>query len=247
MREADRQRAIRVKLARMPPARTPDALSTGFAALDAALGGGLPRGYLVEIFGPEGSGKTTLALRMAAAVQAGGGTAAWIDAERAFDPAYAARLGIALERLPVARPESAEKALEMARRLALSHSVDLLVVDSAAALAPELELATAIGESGWGLQSRVLATGLRRLAQAAAKTGACAVFLNQTRARMDESGGAAETSAGGAPLKLYAGVRLVLARSSHGVSFRVLKNKAAAAFGQGELEGPGGTGISEMP
>jgi recombination protein RecA len=249
MKEEDRQRAIRLRLSRMEsaPARRA-ALATGFAALDAALGtGGLPRGCLVELFGPS-CGKTTLALQVAAHLQKQGLTAAWIDSDHAFDPAYAVKLGVALERLPVVEPESAEEALEIARRLALSGAVDLLVVDSAAALVPSLELETGIGASGPGLHSRVLASGLRRLALAAARTGATAVFLNQTRGRPELSGGEAETSAGGPPLKLHAAVRIALGPAGERrVRFRVLKNKVAMAFAEGDLKWKAGLGFAESP
>jgi recombination protein RecA len=245
MQEQDRQRAIRLRLAGMP-GEAAAVLPTGFAALDRALGGGLPRGRIVELFGPT-SGKTTLALQVVARVQRGG-SAAWIDADRTFDPTYAARLGVALAGLPVVRPESTEQALEIACRLAGSGGLDLLVIDSAAALVPRAELAAAIGESGPGIHSRVLASGLRRLALAAARAGATALFVNQARTRLEASGARPETSAGGPPLKLYAAVRLVLAPSGAGrVRFRVLKNRAAAGASEGELEWQPGRGFVETP
>jgi recombination protein RecA len=255
MKEQDRQRVIRLKLSQMEsaPARRSGypagpALSTGFAALDAALGtGGLPRGCLVEIFGPS-CGKTTLALQVVAHLQRTGSTAAWIDADHAFDPQYAVNLGVEIERLPVVEPESAEEALEIARRLALSGAVDLLVVDSAAALVPSLELETGIGASGPGLHSRVLASGLRRLAMAVTRTGASVLFLNQTRGRPGPSGGETETTAGGPPLKLYAAVRVALGPAGERrVRFRVLKNKVATAFAEGDLKWKQGLGFAESP
>ncbi len=246
MTERDRQRAIRLKLGRT---RTdpPPAIPTGFAALDAALGGGFPRGRILELFGPPACGKTTLALRATAHLQATGLAAGWIDADHAFDPAYAAALGVSLERLAVAQPASAEEALEMARRLAASRAVDLLVIDSAAALVPRLELETGIGESGPGLQGRVLASGIRRLAAEIARAGAAAVFLNQTRAR-GAMLGEEETTAGGPPLKLYAAARIAL-RPGPGarVRFRILKNKAAAAFAEGEIAWTDAMGFAESP
>jgi recombination protein RecA len=254
-KEQVRQRAIRLKLSRMEsaPARRPGhpagpALSTGFAALDAALGmGGLPRGCLVEIFGPS-CGKTTLALQVAARLQEQGSTVAWIDSDHAFDPPYAVKLGVAIERLPVVAPESAEEALEAARRLALSGAVDLLVVDSAAALVPSLELETGIGASSPGLHSRVLASGLRRLAMAVARTGASVLFLNQTRSRLEPSGAETETTAGGPPLKLYAAVRIALVPAGdRRIRFRVLKNKVATAFVEGHLKLKPGLGFAESP
>jgi recombination protein RecA len=235
--EQHRQRAIRLRLARSGERYSGRVLPTGFAALDSALGvGGFPRGALVELFGPSSSGKTTLALQIVAHAQKSGETAAWIDAEHAFDAPYASYLGVSVEAVPLAQPESAEEALGIACRLAGSRAVDLLVVDSAAALVPRLELETGIGEGGAGLQGRVLAVGLRRLARVAAKCDTVVVFLNQTRSRMQPSGGEAETTAGGAPLKLYASLRISLAlRNGERTGFRVLKNKVAAAFGEGEF------------
>jgi recombination protein RecA len=249
MTEQDRQRAIRLRLARMgePPAVA--VIATGFAALDAALGtGGFPRGAIAELFGASSTGKTTLALQMIAHAQSAGLTAAWIDAEHAFDPAYAAMLGVSIDRLPVAKPESAEQALEIVRQLAASQAVDLLVVDSAAALIPRLELETGLGEGGQGLQGRVLASGLRNLARILARTGTVVVFLNQLRSRPDASRGESETTAGGPALKLYAAVRISLdARAADRVHFRVLKNKAAAAFGDGDLQHRRGQGFVKSP
>ena len=173
---------------------------------------------------------------------------AWIDSDHGFDPLYAVKLGVEIERLPVVDPESAEEALEIARRLAISGAVDLLVVDSAAALVPSLELETGIGASGPGLHSRVLASGLRKLAMAATRAGAAVLFLNQTRGRPEPSGGEAETTAGGPPLKLYAAVRIALGPAGERrVRFRVLKNKAAAAFAEGDLRWKPGRGFAESP
>jgi len=255
MKEQDRQRAIRLKLSQMEsaPVRRAaclpgPALSTGFAELDAALGmGGLPRGCLVELFGSS-CGKTTLALQVVAHLQKQGSTVAWIDSDHAFDALYAVRLGVEIERLPVVEPESAEEALEAARRLAISGAVDLVVVDSAAALVPSLELETGIGASGPGLHSRVLGSGLRRLAMAVTRGGASVLFLNQTRGRPEPSGGEAETTAGGPPLKLYAAVRIALGPAGERrVRFRVLKNKVAAAFVEGDLKRNPDVGFTGSP
>jgi recombination protein RecA len=241
MSEEHRRRTIREKLARMSPA-VAEAISTGLRALDEATGG-LPRGRIVELFGPSGSGKTSLALQTVAALQRAGGAAAWIDADRAFDPAYAAQLGVAVEGLPLAQPESAEQAFEIARTLALSQAVDLIVVDSAAALTPEIELQTGIGKSGPGTQGRVLASGLRKLAAALRTSGTAALFLNQMRA--SEEG---ETSAGGAPLKLFAAARISLRGvGNRRVRFRVLKNKTAESFREGDLRWENGAGFVERP
>jgi recombination protein RecA len=241
MAEEQRRRVIRQKMARMEAA-APVSFSTGFASLDATTGG-FPRGRIVEIFGASGSGKTTLALHTVAHLQRDGGAAAWIDAEHAFDPAYAAQLGVMVERVPVAQPESAEQALEILRQLVLSAAVDLLVIDSAAALTPEVELQTGIGKSGAGAQSRALASGLRKLGMALRGSGATVLFLNQTRAR-DE----AEVPAGGPPLKLFAAMRIALRVTVDGKTyFRVLKNKGAQAFAEGELLRDHGPGLTKRP
>jgi recombination protein RecA len=246
--EQDRQRTIRLKLARQE-SRDFGVLPTGFASLDAALGaGGFPRTRLTELFGPAGCGKTTLALQAAAHAQQCGFTAAWIDAEHVFDAAYAARLGVSLERLPLAQPASAEQAMEIVRRLAASGAVDLVVIDSAAALVPSLELETGLSDSRGGLQSRVLASGLRKLAAAVARTSTSVVFLNQARSRPQASGGEAETSAGGPPLKLYAAVRIALAPAGQNrVRFRILKNKVGEPFAEGYLAWSRGGGFAKSP
>jgi recombination protein RecA len=214
-------------------------LSTGFPSLDAAIGG-LPRGRIVEWFGGAGCGKTTLALQTAAHTQKTGAVA-WFDAERTFDPAYAAALGVDVERLVVLQPVSAEQAFDMMARLALSGAVDLMVVDSAAALAPEIELQTGIGASGPGAHSRALASGLRKVAAALRRSEAVALFLNSARAG-DES------SAGGAPLKLFAASRIALRSAGAGrVRVRALKNKASDASGEALLVWQKRSGFAERP
>jgi recombination protein RecA len=249
MTERDRQRAIRLRLCRTQgeSGRFADSvMATGFAALDAALGGGFLRGRILELFGPPSCGKTTLALQAAAHLQSNGLTIGWIDADHTFDPGYAGALGVSIERLVVLQPAYAEEALEMARRLAASAAMDLLVVDSAAALVPRLELETGIGESGLGLQARVLASGLRRLAAEAARAGAAALFLNQMRGRGEA--GEEEITAGGPALKLYAAARIALRPAAGSrVRFRILKNKAAASFAWGELEWTGAKGFAKSP
>ena len=241
MSEEERQRTIRLKLARMQN-RENAAISTGFAALDRALGAGLLRGKITELFGPSSSGKTTLALQIVAQVQQSTGAAAWIDADHSFDPSYAAQLAVNLDDLPVAQPESAEEALEVARQLAVSGAVDLVVLDSAAALVPRMELETSLGESSPGMQSRVLASGLRKLSAAVTRTGVVILFLNQTRG----GGGESEVSAGGPGLKLYAAVRILVEPAGRaGVRFRTLKNKAAAPFAAGELHWQKGLGFAK--
>lgn len=247
MQESDRQRAIRMRLARSARDREGSFIPTGFAPLDAALGGGWPRGRIVEIFGPVSSGKSTLALQSVIHLQQNGGVAAWVDADRTFDATYAATLGIDLQ-MPILQPDSAEEALDIACQLVKSGGIDLLMVDSAAALVPQLELDAAIGEAGHDLYSSALAAGLRRLAPIAAKAGVCAVFLNQMRNTRIESGVSAGTSAGGAPLKLHAAVRLALEKSgSSRIRVRTLKNKAAEAFSGGELQWRSGTGFVKSP
>ena len=238
-KEEERQRAILQRLARMKaPGRAPDACyPSGFRALDEALGGGFPRGHMVELFGPSGCGKTTLAIQCVAAAQKQALTAAWIDADHSFDAAYAEQLGAAMEHVPFAQPASAEQGLEIARTLAASGAVDLVVVDSAAALVPRLELEAGIGNDSPGLHGRVLASGLGRLRHALQKSCTCVLFLNQMRSRGSASAGEGETSAGGAPLKLFASVRIALAPAAHArVTLRVVKNKVAESASEGVLE-----------
>jgi len=249
MSERDRERTIRRKLVHSGPLGPPAVIPTGFTALDRALGaGGLPRGSIVELFGGASSGKSTLALQMVAHAQSAGFTAAWVDAEHALDAAWASALGVAIEQMPVAKPETAEQALEMARQLAASRAVDLVVVDSAAALIPRLELEAGIGDSGPGLQSRVLASGLRPLAHIVSRSGAVVVFLNQLRSRPEIPGEEPETTAGGPPLKLHAAVRIALEPRAPGrIRFRILKNKAAEGCGEGDLRVREGGGFEKSP
>ena len=226
MTEEHRRRAIRARLSR--PAPPPSgSIATGLAF------GPLARGSIAEFFGPSGCGKTSLALALVAHWQKAGGTAAWIDADHTFDPAYAAALGVAIEKMPVAQPDSAEQAFAILQRLALSGALDLLVVDSAAALVPALELETALGAGGPGLQNRVFASGLHKLSPALARSGAAALFLNQTRMRAGDE----ESSAGGPALKLHAALRIALdaAGSPACARFRVMKNKSLEAFREGEV------------
>ena len=243
MTEEQRQQTIRVKLARMNgDARSPDRFfSSGFAALDRALGGGFPRGEVVEFFGPAGCGKTTLALQSIAHLQHQGLTAAWIDVDHTFDAAYAAQLSADLGRMPLAQPDYAEQAFEIVRQLTASGAVDLVVVDSAAALVSRLEVETGMGSGTPGLQSRVVASGLRRVEQGLARSGACVLFLNQARNRPEGEG---STSAGGPPLKLFAAVRLALTPAGGSrLCLRVLKNKLRESTEESELEWQRGTGF----
>jgi len=246
----ERQRAIHAKMALFAslPRRVLPPVPTGFPALDRALGtGGFPRAAMSELLGPPSSGKTTLALQCLAHAQACGLTAAWIDAEHSFDPAYAAGLGVALESLPVMCPRSAEDAVEMIRGLAASGAVDIVAIDSLAALTPELELdGRAAGAAG--LQSQVLCSGLGSLARVLMRSDTAILFLNQTRHRMNRSQGEPETSAGGPALRLHADLRLVLYPVDHrSVRFRTLKDRAAGAFREGELRYQDGLGFSKTP
>lgn len=246
MQEEDRRRAILQRLGAMEPdPRVPTPLPTGFAALDDALGGGLPPGRILEWFGPSGCGKTTLAIQILARLQRNGATVAWIDADHTFDPAYAMGLGLDVERMPLSQPRSAEQALETVRQLAMSAAVEAIVIDSAAALLPQLELAIGIG-SVPGLQSRVLATGLRKLRLGMRSSDTCVIFLNQMRNRLETSGGERVTSAGGMPLKLYADVRLALTKAgAMRLCVKTLRNKVAASMGGCELEWRRGSGFVE--
>ena len=181
-------------------------------------------------------------------LQKTGGAAAWIDADHTFDASHAATLGVMLEQLPIATPDSAEQALEIARQLCRSGAIDLLVVDSAAALVPKLELDAGIGVGGPGLHARVLASGLRTLSQTIARAESAVLMVNQIRNRMESSAGEAITSAGGPPLKLYSAVRIRLGPvTGKRVRFRVLKNKAGKGATDGEFEWNPGRGFTETP
>jgi recombination protein RecA len=234
MTERDRQRAIQLRLARSESRRVVR-IPTGFPELDGALEGGLPRGRITELSGAPSSGKTTFALSLAAHAQQNGLVAAWIDVEGVFDAAYAARLGVSLESLPVIRPQTAEQALDIARRLAGSGGIDLLALDSAAALTPAIELEIGIGEGGPGLQARVLASGFRRLAVSATRTETAVLVLNQRRSAA--GGESAETSAGGPPVKLHAILRIALEplETPSRAHFRILKSRFAVSSREGEL------------
>jgi recombination protein RecA len=249
-KEEERQRAILLRLARMQtPAGAPQTfIESGFRALDEVLGSGFPRGHIVEFFGPSGCGKTTLAIQCVAHAQKNRLTAAWIDADHTFDPAYATQLGIEIERMPFAHPASAEQGLEIARTLADSGAVDLMVVDSAASLVPRLELEAGIGNDAPGLQSRVLASGLLKLRDTLKKSAACILFLNQMRNRPEASAGEGETSAGGAPLKLFAAVRIALIPSTGSrLLLRTRKNKVSESVPERLLEWRRGAGFVESP
>jgi recombination protein RecA len=227
--------------------RNEPCIPTGFPQLDAAFGtDGWPRGSFVEIFGAPSTGKTAFALQTTAAVQAAGGSAAWIDADGAYDARFAATLGVCVGALPVAQPGSAEEAFEVARRLISSGALDLLVVDSLAALVPEAEFQAGIGDLAAGLQSRVLSTELRKLSAVVFRARAAVIFLNQVRLRRSASSALdVETSAGGASLKLYASLRIALRASGRRVRFQVVKNRAGRACGHVDLMWIPGEGFTK--